>query len=87
MTRGGGRSAGYLTRTFALSNALVLRQLAADDGNPVYGETPPDERIVYGKLIGYTLNRGGGSVELRVSLRSAAGDTFEYVIPTVAPIL
>ena len=73
-----------LNHFFNVANFQTIRQLQNEDSNSALGATPPDdERIQSARLAGFEVNQFEGTLNLRVSITSVAGENYIYVLPAV----
>jgi len=80
----GGRASNeaYLQHIFAVASANALDVMAADDSNTtLYGTTQDDEIIESADLTDIIIDYARATVSLSVSITTAAGDTYDFIVP------
>jgi hypothetical protein len=82
MLRGAAQNSGQVTMAFNFASIDAVTQMQVDDGNDVYGDIPDDERIQSATLLDFNVNVATATLYLSVLLRSRAGTTYTYVLPT-----
>lgn len=79
---GRASNAAYIEHVFAVASADALALMSADDSNPtVYGDSLDDEIIESADLTDILIDYATASVSLEVSITTAAGDTYEFIVP------
>ena len=73
-----------LSHFFNVANFQTIRQLQNEDSNLSLGPVPPDdERIQTAKLVDFEVNQFEGTLSIKVSITSEAGDNYIYVLPAI----
>ena len=73
---------GYLRHLFNVANAVALDTMRKDDYNITrFGDQPDDERVASVTLDGMTIDYATSTLSLSLTIRTAAGANYAYVLP------
>lgn len=79
---GKASNAAYLNHIFAVASANALDIMAADDSDETtFGTSLDDEIIESADLTDIIIDYATATVSLSVSLTTAAGDTYDFLVP------
>lgn len=80
----------YATHLAALANSNAVSSMKLDDDNTdMFGSLPDDERISSASLKNVELkydSLSGGRIHVHVAITTAAGNSFEFIVPVSAGI-
>lgn len=71
----------YLGHLCAVADISALEAMSADDSDDRFGPTPDDERVVSTTIDDVELDRTNGRVRVKVTLSTAAGEGFTFIVP------
>jgi len=79
---GKASNSAYIEHVFAVASADALAVMAADDSDSdVYGASVDDEIIESADLTDIIIDYASAAVSLEVSITTAAGDTYDFIVP------
>ena len=81
LSRGYISNLGYLRHIFGIANFNALSAMARDNSDSGFGTLPDDENIVGATLAGAAIDRSTGTVTLEITITTAAGSAYDYVVP------
>lgn len=82
LMRGTVSNISYLGNVFGITSASAIQALATDDQNTkIYGTIPADEQIVSAVLTDSNVDYNTGTVALSVTITTAAGSNYDFVVP------
>jgi hypothetical protein len=80
------QSEADLDHLCSVADLSALTTMMREDADEAFGQIPDDERVVATNLDEISLDRAGGRAHAKVTLTTAAGDDYVFLVPVAAGV-